>query len=216
MKNLVARGQFDVSPPFFVVGGLVFQPLSLELLQTWQDLKGARRARADVCSPAACLLLDKNSACPGQSWSAPLQLVAAAATAGVEARLLRRRATVLLSTQATSERIHPASDRLLPSKIPLSVRPADSPTHLMYMYSYGLPSPERKEVVVLTQARLSAAEAGNLTRIPASELNATWYAMCLCFSEPAPPPPACARSCWPMRRTRGTARRCTCLTPSSR
>eukprot|EP00240_Pyramimonas_obovata_P002994 CAMPEP_0118926744 /NCGR_PEP_ID=MMETSP1169-20130426/4365_1 /TAXON_ID=36882 /ORGANISM="Pyramimonas obovata, Strain CCMP722" /LENGTH=624 /DNA_ID=CAMNT_0006868361 /DNA_START=264 /DNA_END=2138 /DNA_ORIENTATION=- len=38
---LVPRGQYDVRPPFLLVGGLLFQPLSLEFLQSWGDLKDA-------------------------------------------------------------------------------------------------------------------------------------------------------------------------------
>ncbi|CAE7264556.1 DEGP10 [Symbiodinium natans] len=34
-QHLVPRGQFDVRPRFFMVGGLVFQPLSNEYLQGW-------------------------------------------------------------------------------------------------------------------------------------------------------------------------------------
>merc|ERR1712060_354335 len=34
-QYLVPRGQFDVRPPFFICGGLVFQPLSNEYLQGW-------------------------------------------------------------------------------------------------------------------------------------------------------------------------------------
>lgn len=34
-RHLVPRGQFDVRPRFFMVGGLVFQPLSNEYLQGW-------------------------------------------------------------------------------------------------------------------------------------------------------------------------------------
>ena len=30
---LVPRGQYDVRPPFMLVGGILFQPLSLEFLQ---------------------------------------------------------------------------------------------------------------------------------------------------------------------------------------
>jgi len=30
---LIARGQYDVRPPFMLVGGILFQPLSLEFLQ---------------------------------------------------------------------------------------------------------------------------------------------------------------------------------------
>ncbi|CAE8682954.1 unnamed protein product [Polarella glacialis] len=35
-QNLVPRPQFDCCPPFFVCGGLVFQPLSFEYLQAWE------------------------------------------------------------------------------------------------------------------------------------------------------------------------------------
>lgn len=38
---LVPRGQYDVRPPFMLVGGFLFQPLSLEFLQSWGDLKDA-------------------------------------------------------------------------------------------------------------------------------------------------------------------------------
>jgi len=39
---LVPRGQYDVQPPFMMLGGLLFQSLSLEFLQSWgHDLKDA-------------------------------------------------------------------------------------------------------------------------------------------------------------------------------
>ena len=42
LHQLVPRGQYDVRPPFVIVGGLLFQPLSLEYLQSWGgDLKDA-------------------------------------------------------------------------------------------------------------------------------------------------------------------------------
>ena len=42
LRQLVPRGQYDVRPPFVIVGGLLFQPLSLEYLQSWGgDLKDA-------------------------------------------------------------------------------------------------------------------------------------------------------------------------------
>ena len=42
LRQLVPRGQYDVRPPFVLVGGLLFQPLSLEYLQSWGgDLKDA-------------------------------------------------------------------------------------------------------------------------------------------------------------------------------
>ena len=42
LRQLVPRGQYDVRPPFLLVGGLLFQPLSLEYLQSWGgDLKDA-------------------------------------------------------------------------------------------------------------------------------------------------------------------------------
>ena len=42
LRTLVPRGQYDVRPPFVIVGGLLFQPLSLEYLQSWGgDLKDA-------------------------------------------------------------------------------------------------------------------------------------------------------------------------------
>jgi S1-C subfamily serine protease len=42
LRQLVPRGQYDVRPPFVLVGGLIFQPLSLEYLQSWGgDLKDA-------------------------------------------------------------------------------------------------------------------------------------------------------------------------------
>ena len=34
---LVPRGQWDCPAPYYVLGGLVFQPLSLEFLSTWGD-----------------------------------------------------------------------------------------------------------------------------------------------------------------------------------
>ena len=40
-SGLVPRGQYDVLPPYFLVGGLLFQPLSLEYLSTWADIKDA-------------------------------------------------------------------------------------------------------------------------------------------------------------------------------
>ncbi len=39
--GLVPRGQYDVTPAYFLLAGLLFQPLSLEYLQTWGDLKDA-------------------------------------------------------------------------------------------------------------------------------------------------------------------------------
>ena len=42
LRQLVPRGQYDIRPPFVLVGGLLFQPLSLEYLQSWGgDLKDA-------------------------------------------------------------------------------------------------------------------------------------------------------------------------------
>ena len=42
LKPLVPRGQYDVRPPFVILGGMLFQPLSLEYLQSWGgDLKDA-------------------------------------------------------------------------------------------------------------------------------------------------------------------------------
>jgi len=42
LRQLVPRGQYDTRPPFVLVGGLLFQPLSLEYLQSWGgDLKDA-------------------------------------------------------------------------------------------------------------------------------------------------------------------------------
>jgi len=42
LRSLVPRGQYDVRPPFVIVGGLLFQPLSLEYLQSWGgELKDA-------------------------------------------------------------------------------------------------------------------------------------------------------------------------------
>jgi S1-C subfamily serine protease len=42
LHQLVPRGQYDVRPPFVIIGGLLFQPLSLEYLQSWGgDLKDA-------------------------------------------------------------------------------------------------------------------------------------------------------------------------------
>jgi len=42
LRTLVPRGQYDVRPPFIIVGGFLFQPLSLEYLQSWGgDLKDA-------------------------------------------------------------------------------------------------------------------------------------------------------------------------------
>ena len=42
LRQLVPRGQYDVRPPFVLVGGMLFQPLSLEYLQSWGgDLKDA-------------------------------------------------------------------------------------------------------------------------------------------------------------------------------
>jgi hypothetical protein len=42
LRSLVPRGQYDVRPPFVIVGGFLFQPLSLEYLQSWGgDLKDA-------------------------------------------------------------------------------------------------------------------------------------------------------------------------------
>lgn len=39
---LVPRGQYDLRPPFVLVAGLLFQPLSLEFLQSWgEDLRAA-------------------------------------------------------------------------------------------------------------------------------------------------------------------------------
>lgn len=35
-RNLVPDGQYDVEPPFFICGGLVFQPLSREYLESMQ------------------------------------------------------------------------------------------------------------------------------------------------------------------------------------
>jgi len=37
--GLVPRGQYDVKPQYYICAGLVFQPLSLEYLQTWGELK---------------------------------------------------------------------------------------------------------------------------------------------------------------------------------
>jgi S1-C subfamily serine protease len=39
--GLVPRGQYDVTPPYFIFAGLLFQPLSLEYLSTWSDVKDA-------------------------------------------------------------------------------------------------------------------------------------------------------------------------------
>lgn len=42
LRTLVPRGQYDVRPPYIIVGGFLFQPLSLEYLQSWGgDLKDA-------------------------------------------------------------------------------------------------------------------------------------------------------------------------------
>ena len=42
LHQLVPRGQYDKRPPFVIIGGLLFQPLSLEYLQSWGgDLKDA-------------------------------------------------------------------------------------------------------------------------------------------------------------------------------
>jgi hypothetical protein len=38
---LVPRGQYDTRPTFTLVGGMLFQNLSLEFLQSWGDLKDA-------------------------------------------------------------------------------------------------------------------------------------------------------------------------------
>jgi len=40
-ESLVPRGQYDTKPPYFLFAGLLFQPLSLEYLSTWGDLKDA-------------------------------------------------------------------------------------------------------------------------------------------------------------------------------
>jgi len=40
-RALVPRGQYDVLPPYAILGGMLFQPLSLEYLQSWGDLKDA-------------------------------------------------------------------------------------------------------------------------------------------------------------------------------
>ena len=39
--GLVPRGQYDVTPPYYLFAGLLFQPLSLEYLSTWSDVKDA-------------------------------------------------------------------------------------------------------------------------------------------------------------------------------
>jgi hypothetical protein len=39
--GLVPRGQYDVTPPYFLLAGLLFQPLSLEYLATWGEIKDA-------------------------------------------------------------------------------------------------------------------------------------------------------------------------------
>jgi len=39
--GLVPRGQYDLSPPYYLLAGLLFQPLSLEYLSTWGELKDA-------------------------------------------------------------------------------------------------------------------------------------------------------------------------------
>ena len=39
--GLVPRGQYDVKPPYYIFAGLLFQPLSLEYLSTWSDVKDA-------------------------------------------------------------------------------------------------------------------------------------------------------------------------------
>ena len=39
--GLVPRGQYGVTPPYFLLAGLLFQPLSLEYLSTWGDIKDA-------------------------------------------------------------------------------------------------------------------------------------------------------------------------------
>jgi len=49
LKQLVPRGQYDVRPQFVLVGGLLFQPLSLEYLQSWGgDLKDAPTHLAEM------------------------------------------------------------------------------------------------------------------------------------------------------------------------
>ena len=39
--HLVPRSQYDVEPPYFMVGGMLFQPLSLDFLRCWGSLKDA-------------------------------------------------------------------------------------------------------------------------------------------------------------------------------
>jgi S1-C subfamily serine protease len=39
--GLVPRGQYDVTPPYFLLAGLLFQPLSLEYLSTWGEITSA-------------------------------------------------------------------------------------------------------------------------------------------------------------------------------
>ncbi len=39
--GLVPRGQYDTTPPYFLLAGLLFQPLSLEYLSVWGDIKDA-------------------------------------------------------------------------------------------------------------------------------------------------------------------------------
>lgn len=41
MPGLVPRGQYDVTPPYYLCAGLLFQPLCHEYLSTWQELKDA-------------------------------------------------------------------------------------------------------------------------------------------------------------------------------
>lgn len=36
-RDLVPRSQYDTTPTYFVYGGVVFQPLSLDLLKTWRE-----------------------------------------------------------------------------------------------------------------------------------------------------------------------------------
>ena len=40
-SHLVPRSQYDTEPPYYLVGGLLFQPLSLDFLRCWGSLKDA-------------------------------------------------------------------------------------------------------------------------------------------------------------------------------
>jgi hypothetical protein len=39
LRPLVARGQYDVRPAYVIVAGMLFQPLSLEYLQSWGGVR---------------------------------------------------------------------------------------------------------------------------------------------------------------------------------